>query len=186
MVDDVCGPLMAAGLHRKTGRPVTWLIAGGLTFGSEFHMSLNLASPRRAPVRWATRSATGSISQDGPGVTPDQRTMDHADESGIVSGRFRVARQSCRLDYRVANVSTRRLSLDLGVVFGIHFAVASLSDRRRDTESLHRGHSLMKKPTVDEAATDLLRRFGESRRLQRPHTRATRHCVMALTSLPCR
>ncbi|KAK1491902.1 hypothetical protein CTAM01_10225 [Colletotrichum tamarilloi] len=67
MVDDVCGPLMAAGLHRKTGRPVTWLIAGGLTFGSEFHMSLNLASPRRAPVQWATTSATGSISQDGRG-----------------------------------------------------------------------------------------------------------------------
>ncbi|KAI3557385.1 hypothetical protein CABS03_11970 [Colletotrichum abscissum] len=43
-----------------------------------------------------------------PGVTPDQRTMDHADEGGIVSGRFRVARQSCRLDYRVANANPRR------------------------------------------------------------------------------
>lgn len=88
MVDDVCGPLMAAGLHRKTGRPVTWLIAGGLTFGSEFHMSLNLASPRRAPVQWATRSATGSISQDGRGspLTKGPWTR-YADEgSGIVSG----------------------------------------------------------------------------------------------------
>ncbi|UQC90501.1 uncharacterized protein CLUP02_16031 [Colletotrichum lupini] len=95
-----------------------------------------------------------------PGVTPDQRTMDHADEGGIVSGRFRVARQSCRLDYRVANANPRRVSLDLGVVFGIYFAVASLLDRHSDTESLHRGHSLMKEPTVDEAATDLLRRFA--------------------------
>ncbi|KAK1470851.1 hypothetical protein CCUS01_00969 [Colletotrichum cuscutae] len=53
----------------------------------------------------------------------------------------------------------------LGLFFGIYFAVASLLDRHSDTEN----------PL-----------FGESRRLQRPHSRATRHCVMALTSLPCR